>query len=86
MLYGNAVSGVKPITAYWGGVLHVPRVRIDKETKGTLEVRPARPLGIMRGMANMARITAVLQGAVPTRTPGMHCTRCTLDCPVRIGG
>ena len=69
----------------WGGVLHVPRVRIDKETKGTLELRPGHPLHYA-WTANMARITAVLQGALPTRTPGMHCPRCTLDCPVRIGG
>ena len=69
----------------WGGVLHVPRVRIDKETKGTLELRPGQPLH-WAWMTNMARITAVLHGAPPTRTPGMHCTRCTLDCPVRIGG
>ena len=69
----------------WGGVLHVPRVRIDKETKGTLAFRPGQPLHYA-WTANMARIEAVLQGAIPTRTPGHHCTRCTLDCPVRIGG
>ena len=69
----------------WGGVLHVPRVRIDKETKGTLEFRPANRLKLA-WESNMQRIDAVLQGANPTRTPGHHCARCTLDCPVRIGG
>ena len=67
----------------YGGVLHVPRVRIDKETKGTLEVRLA-PWLRTAWITNAQRIDAVLQGANPTRTPGMHCARCTLDCPVRI--
>ena len=70
---------------HYGGVLHVPRVRIDKEAKGTLEFRPAAGLRTA-WVTNMQRIDAVLQGANPTRTPGMHCTRCTLDCPVRSGG
>ena len=69
----------------WGGVLHIPRVRIDKETKGTLELRPAKPLADA-WETNMYRIRKVLDGSPPTRTPGMHCTRCTLDCPVRIRG
>ena len=86
-LLGSAMPDIpqKHNWAHWGGVLHVPRVRIDKETKGTLELRNADALG-WQWQRNMERITAVLNGAVPTRTPGMHCTRCTLDCPVRIGG
>ena len=81
----HKVEGEPTLRAKHGGVLHVPRVRIDKETKGTLAFRDAaRLVGAWRD--SLTRINAVLQGAVPTRTPGIHCTRCTLDCPVRIGG
>ena len=72
-------------TVQWGGVLHVPRQRINKDVTGTLELRPARSL-IETFNANMARITQVVEGATPTRSPGVHCGRCrAADCPVRIG-
>ena len=40
-LLGSAMPDMpqKQDSPHWGGVLHVPRVRIDKETKGTLELR-----------------------------------------------
>ena len=69
-----------------GGVLHVPRTRIDRDVKGTLEIRFANPLAVAWEW-NMRRISEVMAGAVPTRTPGQHCGRCQIaDCPVRIGG
>ena len=68
-----------------GGVLHVPRTRIDRDVKGTLETRAGLPLA-QAWAANMVRIDAVMFGALPTRSPGLHCARCAADCPVRVGG
>ena len=39
------------MAANHGGVLHVPRVRIDKETKGTLEFGPGQ-VGLADGMGD----------------------------------
>ena len=69
----------------YGGVLHVPRTRIDRDVKGTLELRLHHPLAEAWD-ANMARIQEVMEGALPTRSPGLHCARCAEDCPVRVGG
>ena len=69
----------------YGGVLHVPRTRIDRDVKGTLELRLHHPLAEAWD-ANMARIQEVMAGALPTRSPGLHCARCAADCPVRVGG
>ena len=69
----------------YGGVLHVPRTRIDRDVKGTLELRLHHPLAEAWD-ANIARIQAVMEGALPTRSPGLHCARCAADCPVRVGG
>ena len=82
-LYGNE-AGVWPAASY-GGVLHVPRTRIDRDVKGTLEKRPGLLLA-QAWAANMVRIDAVMFGALPTRSPGLHCARCAADCPVRVGG
>ena len=72
---------VKP----WGGVLHVPRVRIDKDVKGTLEFRRATGL-LATWQCSMTRIQQVMDGSRPTYSPGIHCTRCGVaDCPVRVG-
>ena len=68
-----------------GGVLHVPRVRIDKDVKGTLEFRDGMAL-MQAWTQNYDRIQEVLQGFPPTRSPGLHCKRCAVrDCAVRIG-
>ena len=75
-----------PTMPMWGGVLHVPRTRIDKDVKGTLAIRPAD--GLYRAWcANLARITRIVtENAPPTYSPGVHCGRCRVsDCPVRIG-
>ena len=67
-----------------GGVLHVPRVAIHKDVKGTLEIRKAQPL-YFAWKANLARIEEVQDGAYPAYSPGIHCGRCGIqDCPVRI--
>ena len=72
---------VKP----WGGVLHVPRVAIMKDVKGTLEFRRATGL-LATWQCSMTRIQQVMDGSRPTYSPGIHCTRCGVaDCPVRVG-
>ena len=66
-----------------GGILHVPRVAVSKEPKGTLEVRDWG--GLVRAWETAkGRIDAVLAGATALRSPGMHCGRCSANCPVRI--
>ena len=76
---------LSPSFAHYGGVLHVARNRIDRDVKGALELRPSEPL--MRAWQHsMRRINDVLAGALPTRSPGLHCARCAADCPVRVGG
>ena len=68
----------------WGGVLHVPRVAINKDVKGTLQLRPSGPLQT-EWQRWQRRIREITDGASPTRSPGYHCGRCQLaDCPVRI--
>ena len=70
----------------WGGVLHVPRVAINKDVKGTLQLRPSGPLQT-EWQRWQRRIREITDGATPTRSPGYHCGRCQLaDCPVRIVG
>ena len=69
----------------WGGVLHVPRVAISKDVKGTLECREAVPL-MQAWERSYKRIDAILNGERPTYSPGIHCGRCGVtDCPVRVG-
>ena len=68
----------------WGGVLHVPRVAISKDVKGTLQLRPSGPLQT-EWQRWQRRIREITDGASPTRSPGYHCGRCQLtDCPVRV--
>lgn len=68
----------------WGGVLHVPRVAISKDVKGTLESREAVPL-MQAWKRSITRIEAIQQGEPPTYSPGIHCGRCQVtDCAVRI--
>ena len=67
-----------------GGVLHVPRVRIDREPEANLQLRAAAPLRDA-WRRRFARITEVIGGAVPLPTPGGHCDHCALrDCPVSV--
>ena len=66
-----------------GGILHVPRVLISKEPKAALEMRYAADL-MNAWTTAKSRIDAVLAGATPLRSPGLHCGRCTARCPVRI--
>ena len=70
--------------ATYGGVLHVPRVRIGREPEANLQLRAAAPLRDA-WRRRYARITEVIGGAVPLPTPGGHCDHCTLrDCPVNV--
>ena len=67
----------------YGGILHVPRVPINKECKGALEIRDGQPLAA--AWVNMLRRVAEVQGGTPpTRSPGHHCHRCQANCPVRV--
>ena len=67
-----------------GGVLHVPRVALHKDVKGTLELRDGLKLWGTWG-DSIDRIRAVEQGARPTYSPGIHCGRCGItNCPVKI--
>ena len=69
----------------WGGVLHVPRVKVSKDVTGTLELRDAYQLAVAWNISSH-RVLDVMNGANPTYSPGMHCGRCRVpDCPVRIG-
>ena len=71
-----------PMPAY-AGVLHVPRQRIDRDQKGTLELREAKPVQ-QAWRQSARRIQDVLDGAPPTYSPGLHCGRCEIkSCPVR---
>ena len=72
----------KPIP--WGGVLHVPRMKLGKDQTGTLEIRDSRGLMWAWGLAR-ARVNDISWGAQPLYSPGQHCGRCNADCPVRIG-
>ena len=65
-----------------GAILHVPRVSMSKEPKATLEVRYAADLRNAWTTAK-SRIDAVLAGATALRSPGLHCGRCAVRCPVR---
>ena len=72
-----------PMPAY-AGVLHVPRQRIDRDQKGTLELREAKPVQ-QAWRQSARRIQDVLDGAPPTYSPGLHCGRCAIkSCPVRL--
>ena len=66
-----------------GGILHVPRVTVNKEPKATLEVRDSADLTRVWRTAK-SRIDTVLAGATALRSPGQHCGRCAANCPVRI--
>ena len=81
LITDSATRGFVP----WGGVLHVPRVAINKDVKGTLEMRPAQSLAAA-WITSYGRIQDVVQyGNNPTYSPGIHCGRCGIqDCPVRI--
>ena len=65
-----------------GAILHVPRVAVSKEPKGTLELRPGADLE-WAWLTAKSRIDAVLAGATALRSPGQHCGRCAASCPVR---
>ena len=66
-----------------GGILHVPRVAVSKESTATLTIREGHELRRAWYTAR-ERIEAVLSGATALRSPGQHCGRCSASCPVRI--
>ena len=67
-----------------GGVLHVPRVAMSKDVKGTLELRDGKALADAWAIYE-DRIDTCCPAGSPTRSPGIHCGRCHVaDCAVRI--
>lgn len=67
----------------WGGILHVPRVKVGRDTTGSLAIRDGNDL-TMAYLVAQERIQAILDGAPPTYSPGVHCARCQVaGCPVR---
>ena len=69
----------------WGGVLHVPRVRIDRPVEGRLEWRAAAGL-VGEWQSMRGRMLEVAAGRPPLATPGGHCGWCRVgDCAVRAG-
>ena len=65
------------------GIVHVPRVRIDRECKGAMTVRDGAEL-VGEWKSWERRVQAVLsQGSTPLARPGQHCQRCRLACGVR---
>ena len=66
----------------YGGILHVPRVRLGEPSVGSLEIRDGADLWYAWRVAKQ-RIDAVVAGAPAMRSPGQHCGRCVALCPVR---
>ena len=79
---GGYIVGNIETDVDYGGILHVPRVAVSKEPKGTLELRPGADLE-WAWLTAQSRIDAVLAGATALRSPGQHCGRCAASCPVR---
>ena len=52
----------------WGGVLHVPRVAVHKDAKGTLAIRDGDHL-CTAWCRSIGRISAIERGAPPTYSP-----------------
>ena len=67
-----------------GGVLHVPRTRINQVQHAALAIRPAKDLMDAYSVM-LARWQDVMDGALPTYSPGVHCRNCPQTaCPVRL--
>ena len=67
----------------YGGILHVPRVKIGHEPTAQLTLRLAPDL-IAAWKVARTRVAEVLSGARPTRSPGVHCRSCRApNCAVR---
>ena len=80
MAYGTPYDASNDVH---GGILHVPRVAVSKEPKATLEIRDGYNL-MQAWWTARSRYDDVLAGATPLRSPGQHCGRCAVNCPVRI--
>ncbi|MXY97574.1 MAG: hypothetical protein F4Z29_07445 [Gemmatimonadetes bacterium] len=66
------------------GILTAPRVPLGRDVHATLEIRDG--LSVMNAwIVWRRRIQHVEAGAATTRSPGRHCTSCSLqNCPVRV--
>ena len=82
---GGYIHLSNDVTTPMGGVLHVPRVAISKDVKGSLEFRDGLALE-MAWVRNHSRIAEIIEdNEGPTYSPGYHCGRCHLaDCAVRV--
>ena len=69
----------------WGGVLHVPRVAINKDVTGTLEFRDGDDLRAVWNV-NMGADSGSHGRSTPNGFPGLHCKRCNVSgCAARMG-
>lgn len=86
-MVADAGGSVDPadIAFDFGGILWVPRVRPERDPVATLEFRPAADL-LNAWTTWETRIEEVVEsGRLPLRSPGPHCSRCSLTgCPVRV--
>ena len=71
------------IECIYGGILHVPRRKLNAELTASLEMRPAELLRVEFRLREerIANLVNGAQSALPT--PGMHCRRCWNNCVVR---
>ena len=77
---GGYIHLSNDVTTPMGGVLHVPRVAISKDVKGSLEFRDGLALE-MAWVRNHSRIAEIIEdNEGPTYSPGYHCG------PVPSGG
>lgn len=69
--------------ARWGGIIHAPRMGSGRDQRAAVELRDSLVLKAQWERRD-DRITAVLAGDTPMRTPGEHCRRCAQvsACPV----
>ena len=79
---GEILRDPPAVPADYGGILHVPRVKLSLEPMTRLELRPAELLIDAWNRAR-DRVEDVMSGAIATRSPGFHCNRCRALCAVR---
>ena len=66
-----------------GCLIHVPRVRLDRDTEGTLTIRDGDAL-VRIWLDWQGSVLSILNNELaPLRRPGHHCARCRLECGVR---
>ena len=80
---GAYLTALSDDQCIYGGILHVPRRKLNAEMTASLEIRQADLLCAEFRLREerIANLVNGEQAALPT--PGMHCRRCWNDCVVR---